>query len=168
MVITPQSRRGILMKRKLKPKFLSLAFLSVLLFIGCIYIKLYIFNYSNYGSISLWYPKWACGNCPDMLVIGSADTQLSQYIGENVYLRVSGEFWDKKYIYDSRYGDNKYKLYCTGKFKKSIKMKLYEMDSIFDIFDTKGILFDATNCIPVRVTSMDNELIDSLIDSNKF
>ena len=42
------------------------------------------------------------------------------------------------------------------------------MDSIFDIFDTKGIFFDATNCIPVRVTSMDNELIDSLIDSNKF
>lgn len=53
-----------------------------------------------------------------MLVIGSMDNQFLKYIGKDVYLCDDGQFWDKKYSHDSRYGDNEYKLYALDASKK--------------------------------------------------
>lgn len=50
-------------------------------------ILIYIYDDSDYSVISLWYPKWACGNFPDMLVIGSMNNQFSKYIGK-IYIYV--------------------------------------------------------------------------------
>ncbi|MDR3362167.1 MAG: hypothetical protein LBO64_04940 [Desulfovibrio sp.] len=115
--------------------------------------------------ISLWYPKWACGDCPDMLVIESENDELDRFIGNHVYLCVQGIFWDKKYNYDERYGDNQYKLICKGRFKKSIRMKIYEADSIIEAFNAQGDFFDAEICTPIKTTAQDRKIIQSFLDT---
>jgi rRNA maturation protein Rpf1 len=115
--------------------------------------------------ISLWYPKWACGDCPDMLVIESKNDKLDRYIGNHVYLYIQGNFWDKKYNFDKRYGDNEYKLICVGSFKKSIGMKIYEADSILEAFNAQGDFFDAKDCTPIKTTELDRKIIQSFLDT---
>ena len=99
-----------------------------------------------------------------MLVIGSDDKKLSRYIGRNVFLIIDDEHWHKKYSHDSRYGDNEYKLLCTGRFKKSIKIKLYEMNFISDFFFAQGTFFDADTCAAVKTTDIEENLIDSFLE----
>jgi hypothetical protein len=115
--------------------------------------------------ISLWHPKWACGDCPDMLVIESKNDELDKYIGNHVHLYVQGNFWSKKYNFDERYGDNEYKLICMGRFKKSIRMKIYEADSIIEAFNAQGAFFDAEVCTPIKTTAPDRKIIQLFLDA---
>ncbi|SHN67136.1 hypothetical protein [Desulfovibrio litoralis] len=161
-----------------------------LIFAPVLFYKLlmqYPYYVSEQDTVSLWYPRWACGECPDMLVISNENVNNNQYVGKDVYLHVQGRDWGdkynqerswyKEYFSDKEYGMTVSKLVCTGRFKKNFKMKMLEgtgensdlldivlYSELTEVFAAKGVFFDADDCTAVKLTEQDSELISTFIE----
>jgi len=133
----------------------------VLLFV-CI---AYRWNYysSDYDSVSLWYPNWACGDCPDMLVFATGKEGNRKFISGYTYLMINGRFWYEEGNSDDTFSDYHHAIDCIGRFQKNLRMKFYE-NGILGIASSSGLYFEAEACNTRRLTPDEKAFIKPIVD----